>query len=309
MSMETVFIGIVGIMLCAGLGLLAYGVADMLAQRRQLLLRLGGRVPTADAATAHPEPLLMEDPHASALSRFLRPGEESNLSRMRRRLRRAGYRGASAVRLYYTYKWTIAFGGVLLASLFIPRLLVNAGQWLSIAAFVLVFLVCLFAADLWVDRRIAWRRNQIDLGLPDALDLLLVCLEAGHGLDQAFVRVAREIGPSNPTLSEELSLFVAELAVGKPRAEALSDLADRCGVSGVVSLTTVIKQADKFGVSIADTLRVYAREMRDRRFVKAEERANMMPVKLAITLVLLTIYPLLLIVIGPAFIKVVRALS
>lgn len=299
---------VAGLVFCAGVGLAVFGATDLAVQRGELLRRLGLRRQADGATAAQAEPLVLEDPRGKSLLHLLRPGEERDLSRVRRRLRRAGYRGSSAVRLYYTYKWAIAIGGVLAASLVLPRVFAGAGMAITISVYVLAFLASVFAVDAWIERRIAWRKGQIEDGLPEVLDLLLVCLEAGHGLDQAFVRVSRETRRSNPTLAEELSVMVAELAAGRPRAETLNALADRTGVPGVISLATVIKQAERFGVSIADTLRVYAKEMRDRRFVKAEERANLMPVKLAITMVLLTIYPLLVIVVGPAFIQILRTL-
>ncbi len=307
MAADMILFVIAGLAFCAGVGLTVFGATDLAAQRGELLRRLGVSSHAGVAASA--APLILEDPRGRTLERLLRPGEEKELSRARRRLRRAGYRGSSTVRLYYTYKWAIATVGVVAASLMLPGLLAGIGNLIAIPAYVLALLASMFAVDLWIDRRIAWRKSQIENGLPEALDLLLVCLEAGHGLDQAFLRVSREMKRSNATLAEELSVLVAELAVGKARADALNDLADRSAVPGIVSLATVIKQADRFGVSIADTLRLYAREMRARRFVKAEERANLMPVKLAVTMVLLTIYPLLMIIVGPAFIQLMRMLT
>lgn len=307
MPIDWILLAVAGAALYAGVGLTIFGATDMVAQRGELMRRLGVHSrfkPTPTSAS-----LVLQDPRGKSLERLLRPGEEKDLSRASRRLRRAGYRGAADVRLYYTYKWTIATAGVLVASLVLPGLLARVGNIIAIPIYVLTFLTSLSVVDVWISRRTAWRKEQIENGLPEALDLLLVCLEAGHGLDQAFMRVSREIKRSNATLAEELSVMVAELAAGRPRADALNGLADRAGVPGIISLATVIKQADKFGVSIADTLRGYAREMRDRRFVKAEERANLMPVKLAITMVLLTMYPLLAIIVGPAFIQILRALT
>lgn len=306
--MDTISFLITGLALCTGVGLLAYGMGDLITQRRALLRRLGVDHKADDVLRA-PPPLVLEDPRQKSFERLIRPGDERDLSRTHLRLSQAGYRGRSAVRLYYTYKWTIAFVGVILSSLVLPRWLEGSSYMLSIPVFALAMILSLFVVDLWIDRRIVWRKTQIEYGLPEAFDLLLVCMEAGHGLDQAFLRVAHEMKRSNAVLAEELSIFVAELAVGKARAQALADLAKRTNVPSVTSLANVIRQADKFGVSIADTLRIYAKEMRDRRFIKAEERANMMPVKLAITTVLLTIYPLLLIIVGPAIILILRRLS
>jgi tight adherence protein C len=305
---DLVLLLVTGLVFCSGVGLAVFGASALVVQRGELQRRLGlsGH---PDEAVVPAAPLVREDPLEKSLQRLLRPGEEQDLSRARAKLRRAGYRGGAAVRLYYIYKWTIAVAGVMAVSLLLPGLLAGVRATISIPIYVLGYLASLFAVDFWIDRRIAWRKEQIENGLPELLDLLLVCLEAGHSLDQGFARVSRETYRSNPTLSEELSVLVAELAAGRPRAEALNALVDRTNVPGIISLTAVIKQADRFGVSIADTLRTYAKEMRDRRFVKAEERANLMPVKLAITMVMLTIYPLLMIVVGPAFIQILRTIT
>lgn len=308
MPTDLVLLLVTGLVFCGGVGLAVFGASALIAQRGELQRRLGLSGHPGDAV-APAATLVLEDPLGKSLQRLLRPGEEQDLSRTRAKLRRAGYRGGSAVRLYYIYKWTIAVAGVMAVSLLLPGLLASVRATISIPIYVLGYLASVFAVDFWIDRRIAWRKERIENGLPELLDLLLVCLEAGHSLDQAFARVSRETYRSNPTLSEELSVLVAELAAGRPRAEALNALVDRTNVPGIVSLTAVIRQADRFGVSISDTLRTYAKEMRDRRFVKAEERANLMPVKLAITMVMLTIYPLLMIVVGPAFIQILRTIT
>ena len=154
--------------------------------------------------------------------------------------------------------------------------------------------------------RLYYGRMAIEKAFPVALDLLLVCIEAGHGLDQALARVARELKVSAPLLADELNLVVHQLRAGKERARVLHDFAERTNVEDIAAFVTVMKQSDSYGVSIADTLRVYASEMRHKRFMRAEEKANMMPIKLALGAIMFTIPPSIIVMIGPSIITVVR---
>jgi tight adherence protein C len=152
----------------------------------------------------------------------------------------------------------------------------------------------------WVERRVQARREEITNGFPDALDMMLVCVEAGQSLDQAIVRVAREIKVGYPALAEEFETVAAELKAGKERVNVLKDMAERAGVSDVSSFVTVMIQSASFGTSIADALRVYAAEMRDKRVMRAEEKANVLPTKLTLGTMMFTVPPLLIILIGPS---------
>jgi len=166
-----------------------------------------------------------------------------------------------------------------------------------------------FIIDMLLLRRIAYRRLDIEKGFPDALDLLLICVEAGNGLDQAIAHVASELQSSYTVLADEFGTVVAEVLAGKERSQALSDLSRRCDIDDVSAFVTVIKQSDKYGVSIADTLRVYAAEMRDKRFLRAEEKASLMPVKLALGAIVFTVPPVILILIGPSIVMIIREMA
>ena len=176
------------------------------------------------------------------------------------------------MRIYFAAKWSIAIAGFIVGALLFSVIMSPERPLIPITSVLLVITTCFFAADMWVERRIAYRRMDIEKAFPDALDLLLVCIEAGHGLDQAINRVARELKGTAPVLSDELRLVTQELRAGKERNRVLSDFAERSGVEDVAAFVTVVKQADRFGVSIADTLRVYASEMRNKRFMRAEEK-------------------------------------
>ena len=152
----------------------------------------------------------------------------------------------------------------------------------------------------WVTRRVETRKEEITNGFPDALDMMLTCVEAGQSLDQSILRVAKEIRPSYPALADEFSIVSNEMKAGKDRIQVLRDLSERSGVPDVASFVTVMIQSASFGTSIADALRVYASEMRDKRVMRAEEKANTLPTKMTLATMMLTVPPLLIILIGPS---------
>jgi tight adherence protein C len=161
----------------------------------------------------------------------------------------------------------------------------------------------------WVARRKQQRQQEMADGFPDALDLMLVCVEAGQSLDQAIARVSGEIAEAHEVLCEELQVVANEMRAGRDRPTVLRDFADRSGVQDISSFVTVLVQSAAFGTSVSQALRVYASEMRDKRLMRAEEKANTLPTKMTLGTMLFTVPPLLLILIGPSLIQVVRALS
>lgn len=152
----------------------------------------------------------------------------------------------------------------------------------------------------WVERRLQQRQEDVTNGFPDALDLMLVCVEAGQSLDQAILRVATETKASAPTLAEEFEIVANEMRAGKDRVTVLRDMSERCGVNDISSFVTVLVQSANFGTSVSDALRVYASEMRDKRVLRAEEKANVLPTKLTIGTMMFTVPPLLIIMVGPS---------
>ncbi|MFK7753462.1 MAG: type II secretion system F family protein, partial [Sedimentitalea sp.] len=144
------------------------------------------------------------------------------------------------------------------------------------------------------------RKEAITQGFPDSLDMMLVCVEAGQSLDQSIVRVARELRASYPALADEFEVVAYEMKAGKEKAVVLRDMGERCGVQDVSSFVTVLIQSAAFGTSIAEALRVYASEMRDKRVMRAEEAANKLPTKMTLATMGLTVPPLLIILVGPS---------
>jgi tight adherence protein C len=156
---------------------------------------------------------------------------------------------------------------------------------------------------LW---RVGARQHRMRKGLPDALDLLVICVEAGLGIDQALMRVSEELRVVHPDLSEELQLVNLEMRVGKTRIEALRELARRTGVDDIKALVAMLAQTERFGTSIAQSLRVYSDDLRVRRRQRAEEMAAKTTVKMVPPLVLFIFPALMVVILGPAILILIR---
>ncbi len=162
--------------------------------------------------------------------------------------------------------------------------------------------------DIWLTSRVRRRQHRILIGLPDALDLLVVCVEAGLGLDQALMRVSQELRLPHPELSDEFQMVNLEMRVGKSRAEALRDLGVRTGVDDAKSLAAMLIQTDRFGTDLAQALRVHSESLRTKRRQRAEEMAAKTTVKMVPPLVFCIFPALFAVVLGPAVITLVRHL-
>jgi tight adherence protein C len=166
----------------------------------------------------------------------------------------------------------------------------------------------LYFPNLFISARAARRQQALVNAFPDGLDLMLVCVEAGLGMEAAFARVGSEMTRSHPLLADVIATVVLELRAGRSREEALRRMADRAGVDEIRSFATLLIQSDKLGSSIAQTLRVYAAEMRERRRLRAEEKAHRLPVLLSVPLVACMLPTMIGVLMLPAIIRVVRTL-
>lgn len=169
-------------------------------------------------------------------------------------------------------------------------------------------LVGFYLPNVWIKKKVARRKDRIFKGFPDALDLMVVCVEAGTGLDSAITKVGDELSLSNKDLSNEFKLLSLELRAGKARKEALQNLALRCDLDDVSSLVTLLIQTDKFGTSVAQALRVYSDSMRNTRQQNAEEQAAKLPVKLIFPLALFLLPSLFVVLLGPGVVKMFKVL-
>jgi len=230
--------------------------------------------------------------------------DPSHESRMRIRFLRAGIRTKNAGTIFWGAK---GFFCIFLATLFlIFRLTVLKvlSDQIAVGLAVLIAIAGFYLPDLWLTIKSNSRREKLLEGIPDALDLLVVCVEAGMGLDGAIHRVAEETKLTNPILSDELKLLNLELRAGKSRQDALRNLASRTNIDAMNSLVTLLIQTDKFGTSVAKALQVFSDSFRTQRYQKAEEFAAKMPVKLIFPLILFIFPSLFVIIIGPAAISI-----
>jgi tight adherence protein C len=229
------------------------------------------------------------------------PKSPKELGTLRLRLVQAGYRGEEALTVFFGIR--IAFALVLFA-LFGTSIIQRPNIGLALGAFGLGYIL----PGMVLARMAKRRAHRIRLSLADALDLLVVSVEAGLGLDQAMTRVGTELAFAYPELSDELRLINLELRAGKPRAEALRNLADRTGVDDLSSLVTMLIQTDKFGTSVAQSLRVYSETLRTKRRQRAEEAAAKTGVKMVFPLVTCIFPAIWVVTIGPAAIRFVKVL-
>jgi tight adherence protein C len=242
---------------------------------------------------------------------FLEPQNEEEYSAVQLKLIQAGYRGKNAVRMYNFAQFALGLG--LLAIGLILALVKSGNAEVTTQSMILTVLVPAgigyMAPKYWVTRRVETRKEEIANGFPDALDLMLVCVEAGQSLDQSIIRVAREIRAGFPALADEFEIVSYEVKAGKDKINVLRDMSERAGVADVASFVTVLIQSQAFGTSIADALRIYAAEMRDKRVMRAEEKANTLPTKMTLATMMLTVPPLLIILIGPSVYDVVTLMK
>lgn len=234
---------------------------------------------------------------------FLEPQNAEEFSSVQLKLIQAGYRSRNSVRLYHFSQMALGLG-LLVAGIAYTLVKQHSGAIVGTQGMILQILlpgtVGYMAPKYWVTRRQGERQQQITNGFPDSLDMMLVCVEAGQSLDQSIIRVARELRSGCPALAEEFEMVSYEMKAGKDKANVLRDMAERCGVQDVTSFVTVLIQSQQFGTSIAEALRVYAGEMRDKRVMRAEEKANTLPTKMTLATMMLTVPPLLIILIGPS---------
>jgi tight adherence protein C len=258
----------------------------------------------SDAILKKADPMAKMLEKTSALAKPLQPKSEAEQGRLKTKLAVAGFRSEGAGTVFLGIKFAGLLAGLFLGGgtvLTIKGVNQSALMW-TIAVAGLFF----YLPDIIVGLIGKNRREAVFLALPDALDLMVVCVEAGLGLDQAMRKVADEMKRSYPILSEEFSLTNFQLQMGRTKADALHELGVRTGVPDLRALAGVIIQADKFGSSIAQALRVQSESMRTRRRQLAEEKAAKTAVKLLFPLVLFIFPGIFVILVGPAAITMVR---
>lgn len=239
---------------------------------------------------------------------FVLPRDELERNKVMMQLFHAGHRSPTALQLFYFVKT--------LLMIVLPLAVLVASRWLpdldSRNIMLYAFIgsgIGMLGPNFVLHHMVERRKRALSNGFPDALDLLVVCVESGLGLAAAIQRVADEVGVSHPELASELALVNAEIRVGVPREQALKNFADRTGLDDIRGLVGLLVQTMRFGTGVADALRVYSEEFRDKRTQKAEELAAKMGTKLIFPLVF-CMFPIFFIVaIGPAVIRIIDAFT
>jgi len=240
--------------------------------------------------------------------RYLIPQDDGKRSSIRRRLVQAGYQSPYAVSIFYALRVILGVGlgalAITMAPIVLGAMPIQKLYVIVIGAMAAGF----FGPALFVSQRISERQRIIREAFPDTLDLLLVCVEAGLGLNAAIVRVSADIEKACPLMGEQLRLVGLEMQAGASRETALRNLSERVGIEELAAMVSLLVQSDSMGVSIAQTLRVYAAEMRRQRLFRAEEHANKLPVRMVLPLASFVMPAFILVITMPSVIRVARIL-
>ena len=306
---------LISIMMFGALTLLTLGILFSVryaGERRKVLARIESEKTSSfitSAALSNEEALSCKRYLRSIttiLGNFAKPKSEEELARINKRFIQAGYRGKNMAIFFFGAK--VLCGALLsIGFLFVQLLLTRHMSAIALGCVGLVLVALgFYLPNVWLNLKISMRREQLTLGFPDALDLLVVCVEAGMGVDAAINRVGQEMKLANKALSEEFSLLNLELRAGKSRRDALKNLAFRTGLDDVNSLVTLLVQTEKFGTNVGQALRVHSDSMRTKRAQRAEELAAKLPVKLLFPTILFIFPSLFLVLMGPALIQAYR---
>ncbi len=263
----------------------------------------GAAVAVTEEAETHPSLVFRE--LVSKLGSVL-PASPRDVNIVRRRLIRAGYRGPNALKVLYGTK--VLFGVLLPVVVGIAVAGSPGDPGNKTLAVIAAAAIGFFGPNEWVRLKAKRRQKEIRKGLPNALDLMVVCVESGLGLDQAILQVAKELEHAHPPIAEEFGLVNLELKAGKRRAEALRNLAERTAVDDLKKLVAVLIQADRFGTGIAQSLRAHSDFMRVQARQAAEEKAAKLGVKLVFPIFFCILPSLFVVTVGPVIVRIMRDL-
>lgn len=292
-----VFVGIAAVVALAGL--------KLWVRPKEAMERVAGiGIESTEPAPAHPS-LAFRD-MLERLGKVL-PQSPKDVTVMQRRLIRAGIRNQNALKLLYGAKLVCGVGLPLIATVIVANSSIDASQKMIsvIGSAVLGF----FLPNEYVKLRSKKRQKMIRKGLPNGLDLMVVCVESGLGLDQAILQVSKELEHAHPEISEEFAFVNLELKAGKRRTEALRNLAERTSVDDLKKLVAVLIQADRFGTGIAQSLRSHAEYMRIQARQIAEEKAAKLGVKLVFPIFFFILPTLFIVAVGPVAVEIVRSVA
>jgi tight adherence protein C len=307
LSKELAMAGLAGMVfvvaLATGVRAMFFGRRDQVSER---LERVGNRGEDASGVFTNAEdaPSSTWEKIIRPLSKLARPSDSVELSQARLKMVRAGYKGDRALEIFLGTKILLA---PVLPVLFLQ---LNSHREQPLAFPVdIVIAVWLCGLAFWIpnlilNSKVKERQQALERALPDAMDLLVTCVEAGLGLDAAMSRVSEEMALASPVLAHELNQAFLEVQAGIPRADSFRRLAERTGVEDLRALSAMLIQTDVFGTSVARALRVHSDSMRVKRMQRAEEKAAMVSVKMTIPLVLCILPSLIAVVMGPAVVMI-----
>jgi tight adherence protein C len=275
----------------------------MYVRPKEAMERVVGGIEEAEQTVSHPS-LAFHDV-IKRLGNFI-PQSPKDVTVMQRRLIRAGIRGEGALKILYGAKATLGIALPVVTGALVIGSDTDAGN--KFIVILIAAAVGFFGPNEYVRRAAARRQKQIARGLPNALDLLVVCVESGLGLDQAILQVSKELEHAHPEISEEFGLVNLELKAGKRRIEALRNLAERTGVEDLKKLVAVLIQADRFGTGVAQSLRAHSDFMRVQARQVAEEKAAKLGVKLIFPIFFCILPSLFVVTVGPVAMRIVREL-
>lgn len=279
-----------------GIAYAGYGVFN--GSDRSAAERLGQLTGAADDDTRAQRPRLSAI--AQSAARLSSGTDEAQLTALRKRLLQAGYRDRNAVELYSASRTIGAVVGALFLFLVVPK---TSLLWM-VGGALLGTTIGYYLPAILVTNALQKRQETLLRAFPDSMDLLVSCVEAGLGVDAAFRRVAEEIEGTSPELARELQLVTHEVNAGMPRVEVLRRLGDRTGVDEIISLCNVLVQAERFGTSVARSLRIHSEVVRVKRMQRAEEKAAQVSPKLTVVMICFILPCLIIVLIGPAIVNV-----
>jgi tight adherence protein C len=289
------FLGLVALLSAVGL--------KLYVRPKEAMERVVGGGAETEVAPPHPSLALHE-----LIKKIgtLVPQSPKDVTIMQRRLIRAGIRNENALKILYGAKAAMGLALPLLVGGFVAGTTFETGNKLGVI--LVAAAVGFFGPNEFVRRKAAKRQHEISRGLPNALDLLVVCVESGLGLDQAVLQVSKELDHAHPEISQEFGFVTLELKAGKRRVEALRNLGERTGVDDLKKLCAVLIQADRFGTGVAQSLRAHADFMRIQARQVAEEKAAKLGVKLIFPIFFCILPSLFVVTVGPVAMKIIREL-
>jgi tight adherence protein C len=304
------FVGVLAFATVVTLGLpllerqtLGTRVKAVAERREELRLKHHAALNKRNLLRAEPVTFMKETLEKLKLSKIL---ESPNT---RDRLMQAGYRGQAPLITFMFFRFVMPFI-LFAAALFYVFIVLHLSwpAWEKFGAGFGTALLGYYVPDLFLSNRITRRRESIMRAFPDALDLLLICVESGMSIEMAFTRVAAEVGPQSTELAEEFGLTTAELSYLPDRRQAFDNLAKRCGHPGVKAIAGALNQAEKYGTPLGSALRVCAQENRETRMAEAEKKAAALPAKLTVPMIVFFLPCLFVVIMGPAVIRTMQTL-